>query len=276
VIADADQRRAPASAIYEGWVRHRRYEPREHAFTFPLYMAYLDLGELERVFGMTRWWSDRGPAPARFRRADYLGDADVPLDEAVRRRVAAETGRSPTGPIRMLTHLRQWGYVFNPVTFYYCFDRVEGWPRTIVAEITNTPWKERHAYVLDDRRDEEGSRRDRRSQRFRFDKAFHVSPFMPMDLRYDWALTDPGERLGVHMALEREGRRVFDATLRLRRRELSPRAMRGVLVRYPLMTARVIGRIHFEALRLRLKRVPVSPHPASGRAAREAPEARQT
>jgi len=219
-------------------------------------MLYLDLSEMDEVFSMTRWWSASQPAPARFRRSDYLGDPGTPLDEVVRDRVEEGTGSRPRGPIRMLTHVRQWGYVFNPVTFYYCFDAEGLNVETIVSEITNTPWNERHAYILRG----DGGRRGP-SRRFRFDKVFHVSPFMPMDVRYDWAFGAPGPRLGVHMRLEREGERVFDATLRLDRHELTARAMRGVLLRYPLMTARVIGRIHFEALRLWLKRVPVQRHP---------------
>lgn len=248
-----------ASGIYEGWVRHRRREPVGHAFAFPLWMLYLDLAETERVFGVSRLMSDRRPAPVRFRREDYLGPVGVPLDEAVRRRVREATGRSPDGPIRMLTHLRHFGYVFNPVTFYYCFDEAGERVRAVVAEITNTPWKERHAYVL------EADGRPAGSCRFRFDKAFHVSPFMPMDLAYDWGFSAPGERLGIHMGLAREGRRVFDATMRLERRELSVGSVRRAVARYPLLTARVIARIHWEALRLWLKRVPVHPHPASPR-----------
>jgi DUF1365 family protein len=256
---------SPASAIYEGRVRHRRLSPRAHSFEFPLFMAYLDLSEIDRVFSMTRWWSAGATAPVRYRRADYLGGGGLPLDEAVRGRVRGALGFEPDGPIRLLTHLRFFGCCFNPVSFYYCFEPGGDRLQAVAAEITNTPWKERHTYILDARGMDQS-----RGLRFRFDKEFHVSPFMPMGLRYDWFFSPPGERLAVHMNLAepaREGAgagKVFDATLLLRRRELTPGAMRRQVLRYPFMTARVVARIHWEALRLWLKGVPVFPHPESG------------
>lgn len=253
------------SAIYEGRVRHRRMTPRAHAFEFPLFMVYLDLAEIDEVFSMTRLWSARRPAPARFRRSDYLGDPAISLDAAVRDRVAQHTGARPDGPIRLLTHLRYFGFCFNPVSFYYCFDPAGQRVQTIVAEITNTPWKERHSYVLPLAEASSAVR----LLRWRFDKDFHVSPFMPMDLGYDWSFSPPDERILIHMNLRPRDSgaalspKAFDATLTLSRRELSPSSMRLSLLRYPFMTARVLARIHFEALRLWLKRIPIHSHPGA-------------
>ncbi len=267
-----------ASAIYEGTVRHRRFHPTRHAFTFPLFMVYLDLSEFDRVFTLTRWWSATRPAPARFRRSDYLGDAARPLDACVRDRVENALGARPTGPIRMLTHLRSFGFCFNPVTFYYCMDGSGARAESIVAEITNTPWGERHSYVLDRRE----ARQRGAIARWSFRKAFHVSPFMPMDIDYDWAFTDPGDSLLVHMNLRPIAQpaqtappRALDATLTLTRHDLTPARMRAQLLRYPFMTARVVTRIHLEALRLWMKRTPVHPHPGSA-AQGETPPARRT
>ncbi len=255
-----------SSALYTGWVRHRRHAPRAHAFRYRLFMAYLDLDELPAVFGRHPLWSLDGPAAVRFERSDYLGDPSRPLAAEVRDRVQAVLGRRPAGAVRLLTHLRTWGVCFNPVSFYYCFDdhdRLDA----ILAEVTNTPWQERHGYVLDAR----AGRSGRRGRAYRFDltKQLHVSPFFSMDQRYDWQFREPGAALAVHMNNLERGERVFDATLSLRRRELTPRAMTAVLVQYPWMTARVITAIHWQALRLWLKRVPFHSHPARVAARRQ-------
>jgi len=253
------------SALFQGWVRHRRFSPARHDFLMPLFMVYLDLAELDAFFRPFRngmLWSTDQPAIARFAREDYLADSRgstaCSLDAAVRDRVHAATGREPRGPIRLLTHLRYLGHIFNPVSFYYCFDESDSAVETIVAEITNTPWQDRHAYILH-------QPHPARARRFTFDKCFHVSPFMPMDLTYDWAFSPPprhtGAPLTVHMNLSAaDGGKVFDATLRLTRLEATPYNMRRMLWKFPLMTTRVVARIHSEALRLWLKKVPVWPH----------------
>jgi len=247
-----------ASAIYEGWVRHRRAEPVGHAFSYPLFMMYLDLAELPQLF-RGRWlWSARRPAVAWFRRADHLGDPGTPLDEAVRVLVADRTGTRPDGPVRLLTHLRYFGFGMNPVSFYFCFDRAGERVDFVVGEVNNTPWGEQHCYVLDRR----SSLAEGRRRRWRFPKSFHVSPFMPMDQTYDWAFLEPGERLVVHMESVEAGRSVFDATLSLERREIRGAALARVLLRHPLLTVEVLGAIYWNALRLWWKRVPVFTHPA--------------
>lgn len=248
---------ALASALYLGRLRHRRHAPVAHAFDLPLRMIYLDLDELGRVFSGRWLWSAGRPNIEWFRRRDYL-DPDTPdLARAVRERVAAETGRRADGPVRVLTQLRSWGYCFNPVTFYYCHGEDDAL-EAIVTEITNTPWGERFTYVLDARA---GERRGEWTS-FRFAKRFHVSPFMPMALDYDWRFRAPGATLGVHMNVLRGGEHLFDATLSLTRREIDAATLAHALWRYPAMSLRVSARIYFEALRLWRKRVPFHPHPA--------------
>lgn len=232
------------SAIYEGAIRHRRFAVRPREFRHRIAMAYVDLDELPRLLG-GRLVAPR-PGLVRFRRRDYLGDPRVPLDAAVRELVAQRTGSEPQGPIRLLTHLRTFGHCFNPVSFYYCFDAEERL-ETVVAEVTNTPWGERHAYVL-------GADAD---------KALHVSPFMGMDQRYSWRAPAPRATLSVHIESRERGRTVFDATLGLRRSALGSASLARVTARYPVATLRMLALIYGHALALWLRRVPVHPHPGA-------------
>lgn len=247
------------SAIYDGVVTHRRRTPVEHAFRTRLFLMYLDLAELPALFDGHPLWSARRPAPAWFRRADYLGDPALPLDVAVRDLVQERLGVRPTGPVRMLVHLRYLGHCFNPVAFYWCFapdgERVEA----VVAEVTNTPWGERHAYVA------AGGGKDEQVLESDHAKLLHVSPFMPMEMDYRWRISTPGERLAVRIESRRDGVLVFDAQLALARRPITRRALTRLLVRRPAMTLRVVAGIYAQALRLRLKGARWHPHPQGTR-----------
>jgi DUF1365 family protein len=265
------------SCLYEGSVRHRRHGVPQDEFRYPLFMAYLDLDELPGCFDGRWLWSARRPALAWFRRCDYLGDPTVPLTTAVRELVAERTGVRPRGPIRLLTHLRYFGKCFNPVSFYYCFDANGEQVVAVVADVTNTPWGERHAYVMAVK--ESADHGSVTVMRARLEKQLHVSPLMGMDHVYDWRLTEPGEQLLVHIESHREdephrakeshrpgehgAESVFDATLSLSRRELTPSALRSALLRYPFLTARILARIYTHALRLKLRGAKYFPHPES-------------
>ena len=246
-----------ASAIYEGRVRHRRHLPHAHRFGYRVAMLFIDLDELPALFSRRWLWSLERRNVAQFRRSDYLAPDDIPLDETVRLRVLTLTGSYPRGPIRLLTHLRYFGYVFNPVSFYYCYDEDGHTLRAILAEITNTPWNQRHCYALS----LDQAARSGRALHWKFAKGFHVSPFMPMDCDYDWRFTAPAEDLLVHMSVSRDGERQFDASLHLQRRALDGAGLRRVLLRYPAMTLQIITAIHWQALRLWLRRNPVYDHP---------------
>lgn len=251
------------SAIFAGQVKHRRTAPVPHAFRYSLYMLLLDLDELDEVF-RGRWlWSVHRTAIARFRRQDHLGDPDELLDTSVRNCVQQATGRRPEGPIRLLTHLSYFGYCFNPVSFYYCYESNGAEVQNIVAEVNNTPWGERHVYVLEGDRDYSGDSggSDCWQREFTPTKAMHVSPFMPMDVDNRWRFTMSGGRLLVHMEIARNAEKIFDATLSLARREITGGSLARVLFLYPLMTVKVIVAIHWQALLLWLKGAPVYPHP---------------
>lgn len=242
-------------------VRHRRHWPQAHAFSYHFFQLWLDLDELEQVFARRWLWSLERRNLASFRRRDFLGDATVPLKDAVRSCIAQSGAAVPSGPIRLLTHIRYAGYLQNPVSFYYCYDEQDAL-HTIVAEITNTPWGDRHAYVLPlSDAAQHGS-----AWHFEFDKGFHVSPFLPMARQYSWRFTDPREELRVHMDVAEGTKPQFDATLVLRRQALTGAALARCLWRFPAASAVIVWRIYWNALLIWLKRNPFYAHPQTSAA----------
>jgi DUF1365 family protein len=223
-------------------------------------MLYVDLAELPGLFKDYWLWSARGPAPAWFRRADHHGSPDVPLDESVRELVAARTGKRPQGPVRLLTHFRYFGYGFNPLSAFYCYDTA-GELEAVVLEVSNTPWREMHTYVLT-----RGTPIANGGFRFEFAKAFHVSPFMPMDMEYRCKLAPPGRSLAFALENWRDGTRSFDAHLSFQREDISSKSLARVLAADPLATLRVTTLIHWQAFRLWRKRAPVYDHAKAGTA----------
>jgi DUF1365 family protein len=246
-----------ASCIYEGTIRHRRIDP-QREFTHRLALAYVDLDELPELLGGRL--IARRPGLLRLRRRDYLGDPRLPLHQAVRDTVQALGPTRPTGPIRLLTQLRSFGHCFNPVSFYYCLDESATRVQSVLVEVTNTPWGERHSYIL--RACDGGSP----VLRGEFAKELHVSPFMGMDHTYTAAATAPGDTLSVHIESHRAGRAVFDATLALERHELTRASVARMTARYPLATIRVLALIYAHALGLKLAGLPVHHRPQAGAA----------
>lgn len=244
------------SAVYEGVLTHARFGPGPtHAFRYQVAMPLLDLGEVDDVMDLHPAWSARRASPVRFRRHDFLGDPSMPLDRAVRGLVGERTGRVPEGPVAMLANLRSWGWLFNPISLYYCADTAActgdpGPVSSLVAEVENTPWHDRHAYVV-------GS-----PGRHRFAKELHVSPFLPMGLDYELRYTAPGEHLIVGLDVLQGDQRLFAATLSLRRRALDRTALGRILWRHPALTHRITAAIYAHAARLRLKGAPFFRHPA--------------
>lgn len=242
------------SALYQGVISHQRTQPKPHRFTYSIFMVYLKLDELQVFFDRSRLWSLERFNWASFRRDDFLHPHIADLQTAVQQEIHQQTGEHFTGDIYLLTHIRYLGYCFNPVSLYYCYQA--GQLRYILAEINNTPWNERHCHVL-------VCGPQLRTQHFCFSKNFHVSPFLPMDMEYDWRFTAPQDRLTVFMRNTQSGAEVFNAGLILQRQEATPRNLRNVLLRFPAMTVKTIAGIYWQALRLWLKGTPFHDHPVS-------------
>jgi hypothetical protein len=228
------------SAIYEGVIRHRRFAVREHVLRHRIALAYVDVDELSEL-PLRR-------GIAEFRRSDYLPGPGSVGD-------AARELAGTDGPVRLLTNLRTFGHCFNPVSFIYCHDGDDRL-QAVIAEVTNTPWGERHAYILRRSGDERVLDGD-------FEKLLHVSPFMGMDHSYVMRAAAPAKTLSVHVESRRSGELAFDATLGMRRREFSRRVLAEITARYPAATLRTLSLIYAHAVVLRIKGVPVHPHPAA-------------
>jgi DUF1365 family protein len=255
-------------ALYVGRLRHRRFRPRPHAFTYSLFMVLLDVDRLEEAMAISPFTSVGGFNWATFDHRDHVGDPALPIRERLRRDGDRLGHAVPGGPIYLLTHLRYFGYNFNPISFYYCFEP-DGRLATVVGEVHNTFGEERLYWLT-------GATALHPAPGWRTPKTLHVSPFMPMDLTYEFRVSPPGRSLVAHMTTA-DGRESaagpsFDATLTLERRPWTARDLHRALRRHPWMTAKVIAAIHWEALRLRLKGVPVHAHPNPDRTRRSRQE----
>lgn len=244
------------SCLYEGAVYHERLQPVKHGFHYRLYMNFIDLAEVPSLLH-ARLLSESRFSPSGFLRRDHFGDPRQPLADSVRDLVLRETGLVADGPIRLLTQLRILGYYFSPLNLFFCYAAEGSQLQAVVAEVQNTPWLERHCYVL-----WHGNQFGAGMEaEYRHPKSFHVSPFMGMDVDYRWQLSAPAEQLQVGIDNTRGTELLFRAVLQLQRVALSRRTQLTMHCRYPLMTARITAAIYLQAFGLWRKKCPLYQHP---------------
>ena len=243
------------SSLYFGEVRHQRKSPKKHAFNYRVFMAHLFIDEIKEIFQKRWFWSIDRFNLSSFHRKDYHKPKQNDLAEAVRKTMTEQLGYEVKGPVSIITHLRTFGYCFNPVSFYYCWNEEKNKPHALMVEITNTPWHERYAkcFRWDDC--------DDGKSKYAFEKEFHVSPFIGMNIDYDWRFLGPSDKLKVDMILREEEKIIFTAHLNLARKAVNSANMAWALFRFPLLTFRITFGIYWHALILRIKGCKFYPHP---------------
>lgn len=240
------------SAIFRGRVDHTRQLPFLHRFRYKLFLVYLDLDEVSSVEKLHPLWSIEKRNVASFYAKDHAAENVTELKRNVLREIESQGFEAPCGPVRVLCHFRYFGFIFNPVSLFYCFDESETL-KFVVAEVRNTPWFERHWYVL--------PITNNRVEVEMPSKVFHVSPFLPLDMKYNWSVTVPSEQVEVGLENWRGSEKHLSVKLELEREPMTSTNLSRVLVRFPFMTMRVVAGIYWQALCLWWKGAKFYPHP---------------
>lgn len=235
------------SCLYSGEVGHFRHTPVKHSFYYKIFLFCLDLDELDKLPNLGFWFKVNRPALMSFRTQDYLYRDGKLTRETVWQKVHELGGTNQQGKVLFVGQVRCLGVYFSPVNFYYCHDE-QGKLRYLLAEVSNTPWNERHYYLVDAK------------HQAPMDKQFHVSPFMNLDMQYHWRFSALTEKLQLHISNQKSGQTLFDATLQMERKPLTKQSLRTQWLRIPAMTLKTVAAIYWQAAKLYWKKVPYVPY----------------
>ncbi len=236
------------SAIYRGKVFHQRVVPKFHAFSYDIFLYWLKLSELNHIASSVKHFSmtSERRVLVNFKRNDYLGDPEQSLEQAVLSRMSDLHGSELHGDIFLLGQVRTFGLYFSPVNFYY-LRNPQGVYTHLLAEVSNTPWNQRHHYLVDLSEQKDSA------------KAFHVSPFNPIDMTYHWRISQPNENLRLQLICSKE-KKHFEASIDMQRIALNSKTLKQTLLSIPSMTIKTVFGIYWQALKLFVKRVPIYTH----------------
>jgi DUF1365 family protein len=243
--------------LFEGWVSHSRSKPVEHRFHYRMFQVWVDLKQIDTLDQISRWWSSTSFNLVQFKRQNYL-PSEQSLYQETCSTIKRHTGNEFEGNAYLLANLSYWGVCFNPVVFIACYEGDE--LRYLVSEVHNTPWNQRFTYVHD--ASSAHAKPDAKGFHVaNFDKEFHVSPFMPMDLQYRWKYKIDDTRFFINMVLSQDNESIFNVTMQLDGKPLSRTRANLLPFRFPLICIKVIAAIYWQALCLWFKRVPFFSHP---------------
>jgi DUF1365 family protein len=239
------------SSLYQGTVTHSRFTPVKHSFTYKITLFWLKLDEIEKLNKEVSFFSSNKPAWVRFKQTDYLDNDSTPLESQVRNKMSTLSGMTLKGDVYMLGQLRTLGMYFSPVNFYFLRHKEQTEFSHMLAEVSNTPWGEKHCYLVDMAAQEDNK------------KVFHVSPFNPIDMQYRWNVNQPNERFAMRLSCIR-GEKHFEAGLSLSRQPLTSQTLRKALLKVPSFTLMSLIGIYWQALKLFIKGAPIYDHPNKG------------
>ncbi|MFT6984643.1 MAG: DUF1365 family protein [Psychromonas sp.] len=238
------------SSIYRGEVFHQRFTPREHKFSYKIFFLAIDLDELPLLNKMGPYFKTGRFAPLRFFAPDYLQHKSTITTKDVWDKVSELGGKNKQGRVLFIGQMRCFGLYFSPINSYYCYDQ-QGQLSYLLAEVSNTPWNERHYYLID------------LNNKPVCEKAFHVSPFMDMGMNYHWRIKAPADHLNLSIencTQDKAQEKLFRASIVMTRQPFTNKNLLKNLLAIPMMSAKTVLGIYWQALKLYLKGVPYIGH----------------